>query len=273
MTPEGARIVDADGNAGRARGRGGHLGRGGRREGRLRRPSCSRRSTSSPTPSPRRSPTACRAGRRGGPLRARHLDDDFLNDIERIVIVACGTSYHAGLVGRYAIEQWARIPVEMDIASEYRYRDPVMGPNDLVIGITQSGRDGRHAGGHAARAGARREGDGAHQHHGEPGDPRRRHRPLHPRRPRDGRRGDEDLHRPVGGDVPARHLARAVSRCLAPGEDRRGDRRAQGASRRRSDTIASVDERVRAIARAQPTSGSSSTSGATSGCRCASRAR
>src|SRR5207249_8036421 len=49
------------------------------------------------------------------------------------------TSYHAGLVGRYAIEQWARIPVEMDIASEYRYRDPVVGPNDLVIGITQSG--------------------------------------------------------------------------------------------------------------------------------------
>ena len=67
------------------------------------------------------------------------LDDDFLKGIERIVIVACGTSYHSGLVGRYAIEQWARVPVEMDIASEYRYRDPVQRPNDLVIGITQSG--------------------------------------------------------------------------------------------------------------------------------------
>ncbi len=67
------------------------------------------------------------------------LDDDFLKGVERIVIVACGTSYHAGLVGRYAIEQWARVPVEMDIASEYRYRDPVHRPNDLVIGITQSG--------------------------------------------------------------------------------------------------------------------------------------
>jgi len=55
------------------------------------------------------------------------------------VIVACGTSYHAGLVGRYAIERWARVPVEMDIASEYRYRDPVIGAGDLVIGITQSG--------------------------------------------------------------------------------------------------------------------------------------
>jgi len=67
------------------------------------------------------------------------ISQDFVNDLRRIVIVACGTSYHAGLVGRYAIEQWARIPVEMDIASEYRYRDPVVGPNDLVIGITQSG--------------------------------------------------------------------------------------------------------------------------------------
>ena len=59
--------------------------------------------------------------------------------MRRIVIVACGTSYHAGLVGRYAIEQWARVPVEMDIASEYRYRDPVVAEDDLVIGITQSG--------------------------------------------------------------------------------------------------------------------------------------
>jgi glutamine---fructose-6-phosphate transaminase (isomerizing) len=67
------------------------------------------------------------------------LDDDFLRGIERIVIVACGTSYHSGLIGRYAIERWARVPVEMDIASEYRYREPVQRPNDLVIGITQSG--------------------------------------------------------------------------------------------------------------------------------------
>ncbi len=65
--------------------------------------------------------------------------DEVLRNASRIVIVACGTSYHAGLVGRYAIERWARVPVEMDIASEYRYRDPVIGENDLVIGITQSG--------------------------------------------------------------------------------------------------------------------------------------
>jgi glutamine---fructose-6-phosphate transaminase (isomerizing) len=67
------------------------------------------------------------------------IDDALLTRLRRIVVVACGTSYHAGLVGRYAIEQWARLPVEVDIASEYRYRDPVVGPDDLVIGITQSG--------------------------------------------------------------------------------------------------------------------------------------
>ncbi len=67
------------------------------------------------------------------------ISPEFVAGMRRIVIVACGTSYHAGLVGRYAIEQWARVPVEMDIASEYRYRDPVVGDDDLVIGITQSG--------------------------------------------------------------------------------------------------------------------------------------
>jgi glutamine---fructose-6-phosphate transaminase (isomerizing) len=75
----------------------------------------------------------------GVDLSEVELDDPFLRDLRRIVIVACGTSYHAGLVGRYAIEEWARVPVEMDIASEYRYRNPVVGPEDLVIGITQSG--------------------------------------------------------------------------------------------------------------------------------------
>ncbi|MCW2952148.1 MAG: glucosamine/fructose-6-phosphate aminotransferase, isomerizing [Conexibacter sp.] len=67
------------------------------------------------------------------------IDDAFLATVRRVVVVACGTSYHAGLIGRYAIEGWARVPVEMDIASEYRYRDPVVGPGDLVVGISQSG--------------------------------------------------------------------------------------------------------------------------------------
>jgi glutamine---fructose-6-phosphate transaminase (isomerizing) len=79
-------------------------------------------------------------------LAGEHVDlgdigvsDDELRDLRRVTVVACGTSYHAGLVGRYAIEEWARVPVEMDIASEYRYRNPVVGPGDLVIGISQSG--------------------------------------------------------------------------------------------------------------------------------------
>jgi glutamine---fructose-6-phosphate transaminase (isomerizing) len=67
------------------------------------------------------------------------IDDELLMRIRRVVIVGCGTAYHAGLMGRYAIEQWTRIPVEVDIASEYRYRNPVVGPDDLVIGISQSG--------------------------------------------------------------------------------------------------------------------------------------
>jgi glutamine---fructose-6-phosphate transaminase (isomerizing) len=67
------------------------------------------------------------------------IGDEELANLRRVVIVACGTSYHAGLVGRYAIEEWARVPVEMDIASEFRYRNPVLDDRDLVIGISQSG--------------------------------------------------------------------------------------------------------------------------------------
>jgi glucosamine--fructose-6-phosphate aminotransferase (isomerizing) len=67
------------------------------------------------------------------------ISDDDLASVRRIVVVACGTSYHAGLVGRYAIEWWSRLPVEMDIASEFRYRNPVIGEGDLVVGISQSG--------------------------------------------------------------------------------------------------------------------------------------
>ena len=67
------------------------------------------------------------------------IDAELLRGKRRVVIVGCGTAYHAGLVGRYAIEQWARMPVEMDIASEYRYRNPVIGSGDLVVGMTQSG--------------------------------------------------------------------------------------------------------------------------------------
>jgi glutamine---fructose-6-phosphate transaminase (isomerizing) len=67
------------------------------------------------------------------------ISDEELTNLRRVIVVACGTSYHAGLTGRYAIEWWSRVPVEMDIASEFRYRNPVIDERDLVIGISQSG--------------------------------------------------------------------------------------------------------------------------------------
>ena len=69
------------------------------------------------------------------------LDDVVLDPktIKRIIILACGTSNHAGMVGKFMIEQMARIPVECDLASEYRYRNPIVGPGDLVIAVSQSG--------------------------------------------------------------------------------------------------------------------------------------
>ena len=76
-------------------------------------------------------------------LRLGELDalkaSGALDRIQRVAIMACGTSAYAGLVGKYAIEQWARLPVEVNIASEYRYCDPVVGPDVLCVAITQSG--------------------------------------------------------------------------------------------------------------------------------------
>ncbi len=67
------------------------------------------------------------------------LTDDELRSLRRIVILATGTAYHAGVTARYALEEWGRIPVEHDIASEWLYRNPVVDENTLVIGISQSG--------------------------------------------------------------------------------------------------------------------------------------
>lgn len=67
------------------------------------------------------------------------LDDDDIEAIDSVYIIGCGTSYHAGLVARELIERWARIPVSVEVASEFRYRDPIVGSNTLVIAISQSG--------------------------------------------------------------------------------------------------------------------------------------
>ncbi len=68
-----------------------------------------------------------------------HITNEQLRQVNKVFIVACGSSYHAGLMAKYAIEHWARIPVEIDIASEFIYRDPVLDATTLVIGVSQSG--------------------------------------------------------------------------------------------------------------------------------------
>jgi glutamine---fructose-6-phosphate transaminase (isomerizing) len=90
-------------------------------------------------------PTAVRDTMRGRmseravTLEDVRLDAAAVERIDKIVVVACGTSYHAGLAAKHALEHWTRLPVELDLASEFRYRDPVLDDRSLVIGIAQSG--------------------------------------------------------------------------------------------------------------------------------------
>lgn len=76
-----------------------------------------------------------------GAVEIPELDglDELFEGISRVVVIACGTAAYAGQVGKYAIEQWARIPVDVELAHEFRYRDPVIGPDTLVVSISQSG--------------------------------------------------------------------------------------------------------------------------------------
>ena len=104
-----------------------------------------------------------------------------LRAVNKIVLVACGTSWHAALVGKFLIERFAKIPTEVDYGSEYRYRDFIVDDRTLVVVITQSGRNGGHAGGASRGAEA---GRAEHCHlqrrgqHGHPGGGRHR---LYPR--------------------------------------------------------------------------------------------
>src|SRR5690349_13488789 len=72
-------------------------------------------------------------------LDEQRLSDQELREIDKVFVVACGTAYHAGLLAKYAIEHWCRIPVEVEVASEFRYRDPVLDRSTLVVAISQSG--------------------------------------------------------------------------------------------------------------------------------------
>ena len=86
-----------------------------------------------------------------------HIDTDALREVDKVFVVACGTAFHSGLVAKYAIEHWTRLPVEIDIASEFRYRDPVLGPDTLTLAVSQSGEtiDTLEAARHAARQGSK----------------------------------------------------------------------------------------------------------------------
>ncbi len=120
------------------------------------------------------------------------ITPDDLRDVDKVFIVACGTSYHAGMVAKYAIERWARLPTEIDIASEFRYRDPVLDRPHPGRGRQPVGRDDRHPPGHDRGPPVGRQGPRHLERGGLVDGPGGRRRPLHPRRPR-GRRGvDQD---------------------------------------------------------------------------------
>jgi glucosamine--fructose-6-phosphate aminotransferase (isomerizing) len=90
-------------------------------------------------------------------LDEMRLDPKVLREVDKIVVVACGTAYHAGLIAKYAIEHWAGLPCEVELASEFRYRDPILDRQSLVIAISQSGEtlDTLMAVQHAKEMGAR----------------------------------------------------------------------------------------------------------------------
>jgi glucosamine--fructose-6-phosphate aminotransferase (isomerizing) len=86
-----------------------------------------------------------------------HVETDVLREVDKVFVVACGTAFHSGLVAKYAIEHWTRLPVEIDIASEFRYRDPVLGPDTLTLAVSQSGEtiDTLEAARHASHQGSK----------------------------------------------------------------------------------------------------------------------
>ncbi|WP_119696684.1 glutamine--fructose-6-phosphate transaminase (isomerizing) [Microbacterium halotolerans] len=96
---------------------------------------------------------------RNGAVAISELDglDELFADVSRIIVIACGTASYAGQVGKYALEKWARVPVDVELAHEFRYRDPIVGPDTLVVSISQSGEtmDTLMAVKEAARLGAR----------------------------------------------------------------------------------------------------------------------
>ena len=151
---DGVAFTDFEGNALHPEPIDGRLGRRARAEGRLRRLHAQgdRRAAGR---DPRH---ARRARRERPPARSTSCTDrdDVLREVDKVFVVACGTAFHSGLVAKYAIEHWTRLPVEIEIASEFRYRDPVLGPDTLTLAVSQSGEtiDTLEAARHARRQGS-----------------------------------------------------------------------------------------------------------------------
>ena len=145
-------------------------------------------------------------GRVGGDgrlaLDEMRLSDDELRDVDKIIIVACGTAYHAGMIAKYAIEHWSQIPCEVELASEFRYRDPILTRSTLVIAISQSGEtmDTLMAVRHAREQRSRVHRDLQRQWLVHPA--RNRRGGVHARRPRDRGRVDEGLPHPARRLLP-----------------------------------------------------------------------
>ena len=127
-------------------------------------------------------------------LEQMDVSEAEFKSLTKVQVVACGTSWHAGLAGKYMIERLARVPVEVDYGSEYRYRDPIMGENELTIVITQSGETADTI---AAQREAKAQGlqDAGHLQRGGRHDrPRSRWHHLHPRRAGDRRGLHQGIH-------------------------------------------------------------------------------
>ena len=147
-------------------------------------------------------------------------EDDF-RKLNKVYIAACGTSWHAGLAGKFMIERLAKVPVEVDYASEFRYRDPLTGEGDLTILITQSGETADTIAAHARVARQRRE-DTGHLQRGRLHDRARiQWHDLHPCRAGDRRGLDQGIHRAVDGAVPVRGLSGTGARHADAGRSKK----------------------------------------------------
>ena len=152
-------------------------------------------------------------------LDEQRLDAQELRDVDKVFVVACGTAYHSGLIAKYAIEHWTRIPVEVEMASEFRYRDPVLDRDTLVVAISQSGEtaDTLEAVRHAREQQAQGAGDLQHQRRADPAGVRRG--ALHPRRAGDRGGRDQDASWPRSRRCSLVGLALAQARGTKYGDE------------------------------------------------------